>query len=289
MRYDPAQLAALEAVLRHGAFDVAAAELNVTPSAVSQRIRALEDRIGSPLVLRGAPARATAIGARLASHARDLALLDAALAQELGQTPAPARLRIILNADSLDTWVIPALTGLDLLFDIEVADESVSADRLREGDAAAAISASARPVQGCDLHPLGQLRYVATCTPAFRDQHFAGGLTPDALGRAPMLDYSQHDQLQRRWLRGISGAALAPPTHYLPSTHGFVAATLAGLGWALNPLPLVQGHLDSGALIVMAEAPQDVALYWHVRSLTAPQLLPLTRALKRQAALMLIP
>ncbi len=52
-----AQLAALVAVVDHGTFEAAARALHVTPSAVSQRVRALESAVGQVLVRRAAPAR----------------------------------------------------------------------------------------------------------------------------------------------------------------------------------------------------------------------------------------
>ncbi|WP_425072660.1 LysR family transcriptional regulator ArgP [Sagittula sp. S175] len=282
--HDPAQLAALESVLRLGAFDAAASELNVTPSAISQRIRALEDRVGAPLVLRGTPALPTETGSRLARHARDIALLEADLARDLGRH-VPARLRVAINADSLDTWAIPALAQTEFLFDIVVEDESVSWQRLRDGDVTAAITARAAPVQGCEVTPLGVMRYTATCAPAFHARYFASGVTPDALARAPMLDFSGKDVLQRGWLAGWTGQRLSPPTHHLPSTHGFVTAALCGLGWGLNPLPLVAAHLASGALVEMVpDHVRAVPLYWQTRSLTAQAIRPLTRALRRAAA-----
>jgi LysR family transcriptional regulator (chromosome initiation inhibitor) len=196
----------------------------------------------------------------------------------------------VVNADSLDTWVIPALAQTDFLFDIIVADETVSADHLRYGDASAAVSTQARPVQGCDVFPLGAMRYVATCTPAFFERYFADGVTRDALATAPMLDFSGVDQLQRSWIKTMAGQALTPPTHLLPSTRGFVEACLCGLGWALNPAPLIAPHMASGRLVALAaDQPQDVWLHWQVRSLVAPSLAPLTRALRRAARTSLVP
>lgn len=284
MRFDPAQLAALEAVLRLGSFDSAAAELSVTPSAVSQRIRALEDRTGTPLVIRTTPAEATALGARLARHAREQALLDAALADELRQSRAAARVRIVLNADTLDTWALPALAATDLLFEIVVDDESISADRLRRGEVSAAVTTQKTPVQGCAVTALGAMRYRATCAPDFHARHFAGGVDAHSLARAPMLDFSGHDRHQRAWMRDLTGKALAPPAHLLPSTHGFVTAARLGLGWGLNPAPLVEDEIAAGNLVDMRpEQPFDVPLYWQVRSLVAPALRPLTRAITRAA------
>lgn len=287
--HDPAQLAALEAVLRLGAFDGAAAELGVTPSAISQRIRALEDRVGSPLVLRGTPAQATETGLRLARHARDVALLEADLARDLGQ-PAQARLRIAINADSLETWAIPALAATDFLFDVVVEDESVSHRRLRDGDVMAAVTTQSRPVQGCDCLPLGTMRYVAFCAPSFHARHFSNGVDAQSLARAPMLDFSGKDPLQRSWMKALLGHVPAPPTHHLPSTHGFITASVHGLGWGLNPLLLISDHLAEGRLRTMLpDRPHDVALYWQARSLTAAAIRPLTQALRRAARAALLP
>lgn len=286
--YDPAQLAALEAVLRLGAFDGAAAELAITPSAVSQRIRALEDRVGAPLVLRQSPARATPTGARLCRHARELALLDAALAQDLGRV-TEARVRIALNADSLDTWAIPALAETDFLFDIVIEDETAAHHILRDGEVCAAITTRAAPLQGCDVLPLGVTRYIATCAPGFAKRYFPDAVTAATLGKAPMLDFSGKDRLQRGWLADVFPDAPAPPVHILPSTHGFVTASVAGLGWGLNPLPLVEDHIANGTLIALSDSPRDVALYWQVSSHLGPALRPLTKALQRAARNALLP
>jgi LysR family transcriptional regulator (chromosome initiation inhibitor) len=277
-------LAALEAVLRLGTFEGAAAELAVTASAVSQRIRALEDRAGTPLVIRTSPAGATALGARLARHARELALLDAGLAAELDAAQGSARLRLVLNADTLETWALPALAEADLLYEIVVEDESVSAERLRRGEVSAAVTTQAAPVQGCSVLPLGAMRYHATCAPGFYARHFAAGVSAETLARAPMLDFSGQDRHQRAWMRALTGRVLAPPAHLLPSTTGFVTAARLGLGWGLNPAPLVAEEVAAGRLLDMAPGrPFDVPLYWQWRSLVTPALRPLTRAITRAA------
>ncbi|SDI50693.1 LysR family transcriptional regulator ArgP [Alloyangia pacifica] len=288
MQYDPSQLAALEAVLRLGSFDAAARQLSVTPSAISQRIKALEDRAGAALVIRATPCTATPAGARLARHASEVALLEAALARDLGQDVAravpQARLRLAVNADSLGTWFLSALVGLDLLFEIVVDDQAFSADWLRRGEVSAAICDHARPVQGCDAVPLGRMRYIATCAPSFRDRYFAEGVTPETLARAPLLQFDGKDALQHHWLRRVAGAPLLPPTHRLPSTQGFVEAARLGLGWGLNPEILAAPLLASGELVaIRPDAPEDISLTWQVNRLVAPALAPLTRAVRAQA------
>lgn len=184
---DLAQLAALAAVHRRGSFDLAAAELHVTPSAISQRIKALEDRTGILLIRRGQPCSATPSGLRLIRHHDEVALLHSTLAADLPSlSPGPATLRIAINADSLATWVIPALAATPgFLFDLVIDDQDVSQDWLRRGEVMAAITAHPGPLQGCDTIPLGSLRYRATASPAYLKEWFPTGVTPKALTRAP--------------------------------------------------------------------------------------------------------
>ncbi|WP_151717954.1 LysR family transcriptional regulator ArgP [Gemmobacter serpentinus] len=281
-------LAALAAVHRRGAFDLAAAQLGVTPSAVSQRIKGLEDRIGALLVRRGQPCTATDTGLRLIQHFDEVMLLEAALPLP---DPQPATLRIAVNADSLSTWVIPALAAVPgLLFDIVIDDQDVSQDWLRRGEVAGAITSHPGPLQGCDTVPLGLLRYIATASPAFLQHWLPDGVTRQGMAAAPGLTYSDLDTLQHDWLRRECGPGIVFPTHRIASSQGFVDAALAGLGWGMNPWPLVSAHLAAGRLIELrADRPLDVALHWQFARRTAPALAPLTRAFRRAAAQVLLP
>lgn len=277
-------LAALAAVLRAGSFEAAAARLGVTPSAVSQRIRALEERMGTILVLRGAPARATAAGERLLRHADDVAALEQALAADLpGSAPGRPVMRIAVNADSLATWFLPALAGLDMLFEIEIDDQDHSDERLRRGAVAAAVTARAAPVQGCDSRPLGALRYLAVASPAFRDRWFPGGVTAGALKAAPSLRYDSRDRLQADWAAAITGERIDLPCHRIASSEGFRRAALLGLGWGMNPVPLIAEDLRAGRLVALAPDPLDTPLYWQVSRLSARALAPLTAAVRAAA------
>ena len=284
---DPAQLAALAAVHRRGSFDLAAAELHVTPSAVSQRIKSLEEQTGTLLVRRGAPCQATETGMRLIRHHDEVVLLERTLARDLGLSAGTATLRIAVNADSLATWVIPALAATEgLLFDLVIDDQDVSQDWLRRGEVVAAITAQPGPLQGCDTVPLGALRYRATAAPAYLKRWFPQGVTARAMGDAPTLTFSDKDRLQTRWaaarVKGLSRPLM--PTHRMASSQAFVDACLAGLGWGMNPEPLVAAHLGSGALVeLIPETPLDVALYWQSTRLASPALGCLTAAIRRAA------
>jgi LysR family transcriptional regulator, chromosome initiation inhibitor len=290
---DPAQLAALAAVHRRGSFDLAASDLHVTPSAISQRIKALEEATGALLIRRGQPCLATATGLRLIRHHDEVLLLERTLAQDLpGLAPGPATLRIAVNADSLATWVIPALAATTgFLFDLVIDDQDVSQDWLRRGEVAAAITAHPGPLQGCDTYPLGSLRYRATASPAYVARWFPDGFTPKALSLAPTLTFSDKDRLQAHWVaRTIGMQRSAFPTHRIASSQAFVDACLAGLAWGMNPEPLVAPHLASGALVtLLPDAPLDVALHWQFTRLAAPALRPVTDAIRAAAKAVLVP
>ena len=282
MPIDPTQLAALSTILRLGSFDAAASSLNVTPSAISQRLKALEEQVGASLINRSQPCTATPRGARVAKHAEDVALLEAAALGDLRRDGAlPARLTLAVPADSIATWLLSALSAVpDMLFDLRVDDQDTADAWLKRGAVSAAVTGHHRAVTGCDLHPLGALRYIATASPAFMQRYFAKGVTAQSLARAPILTFTPKDQLQSRWITAKTGATLHPPSHQMPSTHAFVDAALAGMAWGMNPETLVRDHLDYGRLIALDRAlPMDVPLYWQVTRVMAPALAPLTAAI----------
>ncbi|MFC5067165.1 LysR family transcriptional regulator ArgP [Flaviflagellibacter deserti] len=290
---DYAQLAALAAVVRTGSFEKAAEHLNVTPSAISQRVKLLEERSGQVLVIRGQPCTATPAGARLCRHAQEVSLLEHGLRDDLrgvvsGDTPVT--IRIAVNADSLATWFIPAMAAVDgLLFDVVLDDQDHSAEWLKRGDVSAALTSVSHPIQGCGSRSLGALRYRATANPDFVRRWFPEGVTEDALRRAPCLSFNEKDELQARWLKQVFGRRITTPVHWLPSSQAFVDAALAGLGWGMNPEHLAGRHLRAGDLVeIVPGQPQDVGLFWQWSRAVEPAVKPLTEAVVAAARAALV-
>jgi LysR family transcriptional regulator (chromosome initiation inhibitor) len=288
MMFDPNHLSALAAVLRLGSFEAAAQTLSVTPSAISQRIKALEERVGTALVKRALPCTGTEAGLRLAKHAEDVALLEGLVSSELAlensTADAPPRLRVAVNADSLAIWFIEAMAATpDLLFDLVIDDQDHSAEWLKRGEVSAAVTAAVtahgKPIAGCNAQPLGAMRYQASASPGYVAKWFAEGITPQTLARAPCLTFNAKDALQRRWITQYFGTDIAPPAHFIPSTQGFADAAEAGLGWGMNPVGLIDTALQSGRLVtLLPDSALDIALTWQVSRIMAPALAPLTRA-----------
>lgn len=291
---DYPSLAAVAAVSREGSFERAAALLGVTPSAISQRVRGLEERLGAVLIVRGQPCRPTEAGARLCAHVERVRLLEgemvAAWPALAGPTQdaEPVTVRVAVNADSLGSWFLPAAAAFagatGALLDLVLDDEDHTARRLRSGEVVAAVTADPEPVQGCRTLPLGALRYVPTASPAFVRRFFPDGLDASALAVAPALRFDRKDGLQARWARAALGVELAAPTHWVPSSQGFVDAALAGLGWGMNPLVLAAPHLAAGNLVeLLPGRPLDVRLHWQVARLGARLLETLTREVRAAA------
>lgn len=285
---DYAHIAAVAAVIRTGSFEKAARQLYVTPSAVSQRVKALEESLGTSLIIRGLPCVGTAAGSRLCRHAENVGLLEHVLRGDLGgllpEGPR-ATLRIAVNADSLATWFIDAMARTEgLLFDLVLDDEDHSGGWLRRGEVSAVVSANPKRSQGCGSRALGSLRYRATASPGFMAKWFPDGANADAFRKAPSLRFNAKDELQARWLGSVLRTQVAPPTHWIPSSQAFVDGALAGLGWGMNPEPLVREHLASGKLVeIVTDRPLDVPLHWQWSKAVEGALAPMTAAVTAAA------
>ncbi|MET0451167.1 MAG: LysR family transcriptional regulator ArgP [Mycobacterium sp.] len=285
------QLAALAAVVDAGSFDAAAERLFVTPSAVSQRIKALEERVGQVLVIREKPCRATAAGLPLLRLAAQTAVLEAeALAETGGGSAERIRVSLAVNADSMSTWFTAVLGRLpDALFDVRIEDQDHSARLLREGAVMGAVTTERTPVPGCRVQPLGVMRYVPVASAAFVRDRLAGGFTAETAGRAPSLAWNRDDALQDMLLRKAFRRAIGRPVHYVPTSEGFRAAVSAGLGWGMYPEQAAAAGLADGSFVRVSDVHLDVPLFWQCWKLNSPMISAVTAAVTSAGATMLRP
>jgi LysR family transcriptional regulator (chromosome initiation inhibitor) len=278
---DYAGLEALAAVVREGSFERAARQLHITPSAVSQRIKQLEERAGQVLVLRGQPCTGTEAGRHLCLHVEQVALLENELRRTHpalladGHATVPT-LKLAVNADSLSTWFMDAMAaftaGGNELLDIRIDDQEHTAQRIKEGEVLAAVTASGASIAGCNTWPLGCVHYVAAASPAFVARHLASGITAQTMAQAPMMTFGRQDRLQEQWLQQQAWSTCRhPPRHFLPSNDGFVRSCEAGMGWGMHPTALIERQLQAGTLVeLLPGTGMDMPLYWvHARSVQA--------------------
>ncbi|WP_432536455.1 LysR family transcriptional regulator ArgP [Kineococcus arenarius] len=282
MDLDLGQLRALSAAVSEGTFEAAARALHVTPSAISQRLRALEVATGRVLLVRSKPVRPTASGEVLLRLARQVELLAGDTLAELGAGEPGAggvqALPVAVNADSLATWVLPALAPLAgaVCFDIHRDDEERTAGLLRSGAVVAAITTEPDPVAGCSVTRLGAMRYRPVAAAARARQWFPDGPTAEALARAPVVAFDREDDLQHRYLRQrLPGPeqAVQPPVHHVPSSADFLTAVRLGLGWGMVPeLQSRPGGTDGHLVEVDPAGALDVTLHWQQWKLRSPSL-----------------
>ncbi|MGU3586029.1 LysR family transcriptional regulator ArgP [Rhodococcus sp. C26F] len=288
MDLDFAQLRTFATVLDEGTFEGAAAVLRVTPSAVSQRIKSLEQHVGQVLLRRTRPVSATAAGEVVMRLARQVARLEQDASEELGlgaDTGSYATIPLVVNADSMSTWMLRALARMPVryraLFELHREDEFHSTDLLRDGTAMAAVTSVPEPVQGCTSEKLGAMGYHAMASVDFAERWFPEGMTPTELREAPMLTFDRKDDMQDRFVRKRTRRRLNPPRNYVPGALEFVEAARLGLGWAMLPDAMVADTTDLVSL-----APDDpiaVPLYWQRWRLDSPVLDALTGAVRRTA------
>ena len=270
---DTAGLDCLAALAEAGSFERAAQLLSITQSAVSQRLRALESHVGHLLVVRSRPLRLTEPGKVLLRYARQMQALRADAARELGTALArDERLPIAVNADSLATWVLPALDplvragqrqgyGLELIVD----DQDFTHDWLRQGEVLGCVSTVAQALRGCSVQPLGRMRYVAVAAPAFMERAMPQGLTRANFPQLPFIVFNRKDDMQAQWVSAafdVRDPRLKE--RFVPSSEAGLRAAVMGWGIAVLPEPLARPALASGALQPLRpEVTLDVALHWH--------------------------
>ena len=287
MEFNADQLRALGAVLDHGSFEAAAAALHLTTSAVSQRVKALEARTGCVLLRRTRPVIATEPGAVLLRLARQLAALEADAVERLGLDRQPGRpaVQLVINADSLSTWVLPALADLaGIRFEFTLEDQDYSAESLRNGTAMGAVTSSPEPVQGCSVTPLGTMRYRPAASPGFARTWAAEGWDKAAAASAPVVVFNRKDTLQGRFLAENYGPGMDPPRHYVPASWDFLQAVRLGLGWGMLPDLQSEPMLADGSLVLLdPESCVDVPLFWQQWRVELPALARVAQALTAAA------
>ena len=285
MIVDGEQLAAFAAVIELGSFDAAAHRLHVTPSAVSQRIKALEQRVGQVLVVRQKPCAATPAGVPLLRLAAQTALLEAeALAEMAGGGAQGVRIAIAVNADSMATWFGAVFErSPEVLFDVRIEDQDHSARLLREGTVMGAVTTERTPVPGCRVTPLGVMRYVPVASRAYIERHLPRGFTSRAAAGAPSLAWNRDDALQDMLIRKVLRRDVARPTHYVPTAEGFGAAVRAGLGWGMFPQSLAAPDIADGVVVRICDVHLDVPLFWQCWKLDSPLVHAVTDAVRSAA------
>jgi LysR family transcriptional regulator (chromosome initiation inhibitor) len=295
--YDPAALECLAAIVEEGGFERAARRLNITQSAVSQRLRALEAQVGTVLIVRSRPLKPTSAGNLLLKHTKQVRLLRADLERDLRElAPSSAgsgreeeRISIAVNADSLATWVLPALDDLareGLPLEIITDDQDFTDEWLREGQVLGCITTLKQALRGCKVVPLGAMQYVAIAQAAYAAEHFPQGLTAHNFRDVPFIAFNRKDDMQSEFVGKAFGLRrVALNQIFVPSSEGQVRAVLAGWGVSVVPELQARSLIAQEQLVNLApQAALPIQLYWHCWNLESEVLDQMSAALTSAAA-----
>lgn len=284
---NPIHLETLLAIVDNGTFEDAAFELGISPSAVSQRIKALEKDSGRVLLRRDNPVTATEAGEILVQAARQMALLQAETMANLRSRLAHVPLSVVVNADSLATWFTAVLADVanwdNASLALRIEDESHSLNLLRRGDVIGAVSTEAVPVAGCEAIALGVMRYLPVANPRLLDKYTVDGVVD--WPNMPVLRFGPRDELQDNDLKGrVADMPRSRRVSQIPSAEAFATATKVGLGWSLLPTEHATPLLEAGDIVRLDDTVISVPLYWHRWRLESPALQRLTDSVYAAAA-----
>ena len=294
--FDANALECLAAIVEEGGFERAALRLSITQSAVSQRLRSLEVQVGTVLIVRSRPLKPTSAGRLLLKHALQMRLLRADLERDLkdlapgaaGTAGDEERISIAVNADSIATWAVPALSRLarqGLGLEIITDDQDFTIEWLREGRVLGCVTTVKQALRSCRLVPLGAMRYVAVAQADYAAAHCPQGLSPHNFRALPFVAFNRKDDLQCEFVgRVLKLQQVALRQLYVPSSEGQVHAVLDGWGVSVVPELLVREHLRDGRLVDIAPGHAlPVELYWHCWNLDSVVLDALSSALTSAA------
>lgn len=274
-------LETLLAILDEGSFENASLALSISPSAVSQRVKALEKTVGRVLVSRTQPAVATEAGEVLVQAARKMTLLQDETRQQLSERLAEIPLTIAINADSLSTWFPPVFAKVGTwggaTLKLRIEDEAHTLSMLRRGDVLGAVTREGEPVAGCEVVELGTMRHLSVATPALRDRYTSEGVVD--WEQLPVLRFGPKDVLQDKDLEGrVERPHGRRRISIVPSAEGFGEAIRLGLGWGLLPEAQAAPMLAAGDVIQLDDQVVDTPLYWQRWRLESRMLARLTDA-----------
>jgi len=299
--FDPAALECLAAIVEEGGFERAARRLHITQSAVSQRLRALEAQAGSVLIVRSRPLKPTSAGQLLLKHTRQLRLLRADLERDLQELTPSARgagrederIAIAINADSIATWALDALSGLvrqRLPLEIIADDQDFTQEWLRSGQVLGCVTTLKAALRGCRVMPLGAMHYVAVASPHFVQRYLPHGLTAHSFRDVPFVSFNRKDDMQVEFVMRTFGLKRASVSRvFVPSSKGQVHAVAASWGVGVVPELLAREWIEGGRLVDLAPGHYvPVQLYWHSWNLESEVLDALAEALTTAAAQALV-
>lgn len=262
--FDYKLIEAIAAVVNEKGFEKAALKLNISQSAISQRIKLLEEQIGQMLIIRESPPKATSYGKKLLKHYQLVSQLE----NELIQNDQVKTLSIGINEDSLATWFPNIWESFsqrgDYLLDLNVDDQERTDLMLKNGEVFGCIGSKKIAIQGCRSKYLGKMRYRPLSTKKFANTFFKDGFNIKNIQKTPSVIFNRSDGLHHLFLKKEFDKEFKDlPINYIPSFQKFFEFILLGYAYGMVPDLQSKKYLKDGSVIELSKNFVDVPLYWN--------------------------
>jgi LysR family transcriptional regulator, glycine cleavage system transcriptional activator len=254
--YDRLPLNALrvfEAVATRLNFSDAAEALNVTPAAVSQQVKALEDYLQTPLLRRnGRGVQLTLEGKQLLPGLRrGLGELEAAL-QQIRQERASGRVNVTTLSSFLQKWLTPRLADLharhpEIDFHIHASSE---VEDFARTDFHAAIRLGTGDYPGVRCEKILDEYLVAVAAPAVLAKYGPLSEVTD-LAKVPLLHGDEIDWSS--WFAGDTDSPTPLRGAFIDDSAGHLSAAVEGVGFGILRWTLAVGELQAGRLVLASK------------------------------------
>ena len=288
-------LEAFAAVIQEKGFEKASKKLHITQSAISQRIKLLEEIEGRILIIRSVPPETTPYGKKLLKHFNMVVHLENQLRTDISKANPRGFKTIIagVNEDSLATWFLdavqPFLMSDKYLIDIKVDDQAETDKMLKNGKVFGCISSNELKISGCKSFFLGKMRYSAAANFEFAEKYFSSGFNKKNIKAAPCVIFNRKDMLQHAFFSDIMGVDIKNfPSHYVPSSEKFLDFILKGYGYGMVPHIQSNKFFKSEKLKKIYSESLDVNLYWNCWDVKSELIDKFTKILCENAKRLLI-
>ncbi|MGI4992077.1 ArgP/LysG family DNA-binding transcriptional regulator [Halobacteriovorax sp. GFR7] len=232
-------LRALQAVIEYQSFELASKAIGISQSAVTQRIQNFESFLGTKLLIRKAPYRATEKGKSYLNLLRKVTSLENEILEDDDIKKAKPTLKIAMNRDSLDLFFHDVLTDSKvsqvLTLQIIADDQDNTLKYLKSGQVDMCISSEKKPLPNHTSTHLGDMVYSLVCSKKFYKEYFSEGVNKKTLSEAPLVVFDKYDKAQHTYLKENFKVDKLTKMNLMPSVSSFKKAILGGYGYGLLP------------------------------------------------------
>lgn len=261
-------LRALQAVIEYQSFDLASKAIGISQSAVTQRIQNFESFLGTKLLIRKAPYRATEKGKNYLNLLRKVTSLENEILEEDETQKIKPTLKVAMNRDSLDLFFLDVLSDTKvsnvLALQIIADDQDNTLKYLKSGQVDMCISSEERPLPNHTSTHLGDMVYSLVCSKKFYKEYFSEGVNKKTLAQAPLVVFDKYDKAQHTYLRDNFKLDKLTKINLMPSVPSFKKAILGGFGYGLLPFIDMEKEIKKKQLVQLNPSKDfSVSLYLH--------------------------